>query len=1664
MTRFIRQRFHGMNAALAAVLLASSLSLAPSPAKAAADSDLLAYEPFGSAAGLPLHGTGTGSGWDVNKWEVQLDDTTIPGYQLSDTEPLVLGDLKRSGNYAEGGSGYKAAYRKLDLRWDGMFAEYLQDGQVGKDGTTLWISALVRKNTASNDPSFIGGGEFATANFGMGYFGADSHDDGGIKYWSVMLGTPSVSQKIVRSNVPVAVGETALLVLKAEFGATSRMSLFVNPESLAGTAPAEPSAVIESSAPAFLRYFVARSDTGATGNMSFDEIRIGKTFASVTPVLVEDLESPTAPTGLTADQIKATSLELNWIASTDNIGVARYDVYLNGASEPIGSVAGTKTNYSVIGLRSETEYVFTVIARDEYGNESAMSAPFSVTTLARPPYGGAGVLLAREPFDYLAGALHGRNGGKGWSQPWAVQSDSKTVPGYNTEESVTSAVYYSGTNGDLYRSGRYASGGDAYLTAYRSLDASQNGPFRAVLASDGQIGKTGTTFWLSTLMRLQPDNPSEAWVGLSGTEWYKQSLSVGYFGGPVRNWTLRIGTNDYVSDVPIVAGETALLALKLEYGSTNVVSLYVNPAELRGQEPEEADATALTTSGLTFSKVVYYGGYAAGRSAIDELRIGTGFGIVTPTFLDTEAPEAPAELILVRKSADTIAIGWMTPADNVGVAGYKVYADGIEAGVTDQPSYKLTGLAWGREYVLTVKAFDSEGNLSAASESLVVATDTEPADNNLYNFEDGELHGLALLDNKQPGTIVSTTERAFKGESSAKVTLPGGNAETVGIDNPDARIANGKTIKYRFYIPSGQEDFALQPFVFGAGWSFNGDFKETKFLPKDEWFELTVAMANGDSPSPRLGVIIHNPNAAVFYVDSITYSGFGEPDTTPPTVPGNVRDNYKTDNIVNMSWNASTDNEKLANYRVYVDGVMAGSTSATSYTVKGLAAGTLYNLTVSAVDNSGNESAPSVALIVTTDPAHAKLVGTPFGNDSDEAGYAFDGLLNTEYVSAANNAYVGLEVGAGEAKRLTKIKYVPIANDPESMIGGKFQGSMDNETYMTLYTIRSADSGWSEIPVNAPQAFRYFRYVASPNEPARVAEIELYGVDGDSEQPSAPAGLRAESVTDTSVMLRWEASLDNVGVTGYEARMGTEVVARTSDTNAVVSGLRANRAYSFTVVAKDGAGNVSESSEALVATTTASTITVQAINYRELGLLTITGQLSAGRNRQVTVEAKDSTGRLHYLDQVTTGFDGSFIASVANTEVGSVDRFTVTAGGDGIAGLAVTDVRIANNPNPNPNPGTTSGPGQVSTGTASMMEVSSLQASGDKAVVSIPADKNGLLLSGVAVSQLLEKTLELSKGSLILRFPKDTLRSLLGMVPVDDLKSATVTVQVEQLSDVEANRMASESGNPALYRLAGSVYRLELSIATADGQVRKLKQFDVPVALSLSIPAGSDADLLGLYYRNPQTKEWEYVGGTIDPASDRLVADLPHFSEFGLLEYRKKFVDVGDEWFARPIMAVAAKHVVKGVSDSRFSPKGQVTRAEFAAMLVRMFRLPTASNAAPFADLEANAWYAGEVATAYEAKLVEGLNDRTFGPNLPITREQMAVMIRRAYELKSGRTLPATGEKYEDMGFLSVWATDSVSALRAAGLMNGNGNNKFNPQGYATRAEAAQTLYALLKI
>ena len=170
------------------------------------------------------------------------------------------------------------------------------------------------------------------------------------------------------------------------------------------------------------------------------------------------------------------------------------------------------------------------------------------------------------------------------------------------------------------------------------------------------------------------------------------------------------------------------------------------------------------------------------------------------------------------------------------------------------------------------------------------------------------------------------------------------------------------------------------------------------------------------------------------------------------------------------------------------------------------------------------------------------------------------------------------------------------------------------------------------------------------------------------------------------------------------------------------------------------------------------------------------------------------------------------------------------------------------------------------------------------------------------------------------------------------------------------------------------------------------------------------------------------------------------------------FSDVAaDAWYADAVTYVRDNGLMSGTSDTTFTPGGTMTRGMLVTTLYRMAGSPSLENedlGYPFADVPGDAWYADGVYWARLAGVVGGYSEDQFGPDDPVTREQIAAILWRY----AGSPAAESGTDFADEGSISAYAAQAVDWARANGIVNGVEDNRFLPQSSVTRAQVATIL------
>ena len=218
--------------------------------------------------------------------------------------------------------------------------------------------------------------------------------------------------------------------------------------------------------------------------------------------------------------------------------------------------------------------------------------------------------------------------------------------------------------------------------------------------------------------------------------------------------------------------------------------------------------------------------------------------------------------------------------------------------------------------------------------------------------------------------------------------------------------------------------------------------------------------------------------------------------------------------------------------------------------------------------------------------------------------------------------------------------------------------------------------------------------------------------------------------------------------------------------------------------------------------------------------------------------------------------------------------------------------------------------------------------------------------------------------------------------------------------------------------------------------------------VAVAMPAPEDGTLLPCLNGTP------LAFSTVADGMLRFLA--PGGGDFTLEARAAAFADTADHWAESSVARLAARGVLLGDGE-RFRPDDAVTRAQLAAILVRLWEsafgaLPEGETA--FSDCAEDAWYSHAVRALAAAGVVSGFPDGAFRPDEPVTRGQMAVMLARFAALLELRSADAA-EPFADAAAIPDWAAEAAEICRRLALLTGDEQGNFKAEAPATRAQCA---------
>ena len=280
----------------------------------------------------------------------------------------------------------------------------------------------------------------------------------------------------------------------------------------------------------------------------------------------------------------------------------------------------------------------------------------------------------------------------------------------------------------------------------------------------------------------------------------------------------------------------------------------------------------------------------------------------------------------------------------------------------------------------------------------------------------------------------------------------------------------------------------------------------------------------------------------------------------------------------------------------------------------------------------------------------------------------------------------------------------------------------------------------------------------------------------------------------------------------------------------------------------------------------------------------------------------------------------------------------------------------------------------------------------------------------------------------------------------------------------KADARTLPSGTREKLENGSAIYDMQLTIngihkSSLDGH-------EVEVEFPYSLKPGQNPFKVILYHIRDDGRLEIVKNAKYQPEVGALTFRPEHFSLYTAAYVNSTFQDLQSvDWAKEAIEGLAARGIVQGTGDGLFQPGRNVTRAEFVALLMNALDWQDAAADSTFQDIRKDQWYYSAIAGAQQRGIVEGKPDHTFSPDESITRQDMAVMLQRALQVK--KLQPAVTHNsvvFPDQASISSYAEEAIRNLGQYGIVEGMENGAFAPYLQANRAQAAVMMFRVLQI
>ncbi|WP_240420444.1 S-layer homology domain-containing protein [Paenibacillus periandrae] len=352
--------------------------------------------------------------------------------------------------------------------------------------------------------------------------------------------------------------------------------------------------------------------------------------------------------------------------------------------------------------------------------------------------------------------------------------------------------------------------------------------------------------------------------------------------------------------------------------------------------------------------------------------------------------------------------------------------------------------------------------------------------------------------------------------------------------------------------------------------------------------------------------------------------------------------------------------------------------------------------------------------------------------------------------------------------------------------------------------------------------------------------------------------------------------------------------------------------------------------------------------------------------------------------------------------------------------------------------------------------------------VVLKLEGNSVLLPTVALIGFEGKTITITNnnGSYILPLSVLKLEDLAKQLGVD-VNDFKINISITKVSGTTADAVHTAVIAAGGELLADAI-DFNVEAIEKNGKKVMVNLGDTYISRSILIPKVIDTSKTTGVLFNDAANQVSFVPTMFSTTEEKTLATIKRNgnSIYTVIKLHKSYPDLTAHWAKADVELLANKLVVEGSTADTFEPERNITRAEFATLIVRSLGIESVSKSSNFIDVN-DAWYTSSITAAVKAGIINGYEDHTFHPDEQISREELAAMIIRAMVYANISTAPSDPQsvlsRFNDSNQI-VWAHDEIAKAVNSGIMNGLTDTSIASSKKATRAQAAVMLKRFLTV